>query len=175
MATPSPLSFQEEKQNLFFFWYFFEDMFRLHNLGFPISHREATYWLIWLIHDVSNLSTYLTYLDSRSQSTDSSWVRMSQWLILRNYDSVFLVSRLTHPEEGQSTDSSESWASFLSQSSDSSWAWVSQDSSWSKEWASFFWGGVSIGFLISWGLQLIDLLTYPGGSPNLRLTAYWKT
>jgi hypothetical protein len=27
----------------------------------------------------------------------------------------------------------------------------------------FFWGGVSISFLISWGLQLIDLLTYPGG------------
>jgi hypothetical protein len=33
----------------------------------------------------------------------------------------------------------------------------------------------SIRFLISWGLQLIDLLTYPGGSHDLRLITYYET
>jgi hypothetical protein len=38
----------------------------------------------------------------------------------------------------------------------------------------FFLFMVSIRFLISGGLQLIDLLTYPGGSHSLRLTTYWS-
>ena len=28
---------------------------------------------------------------------------------------------------------------------------------------------------LSWGLQLVDLLTYPGGSPSLQLTTYCQT
>jgi hypothetical protein len=38
----------------------------------------------------------------------------------------------------------------------------------------FLFMGVSIRFLISWGLQLIDLLTYPGGVPRLTSFHLWS-
>ncbi len=83
----------------------------------------------------------------------------------------FWVSRLTHPEQGHSTDSSESWASFLSQSSDSSWGWVSRLTHPGRNEPVFFLGGSPYRVFDK---LVSNLLTYwlIRGGPTTYITDY---